>query len=72
MSDPIGVPVEAVPIIHDRQITCHIGASGLRDERLLQNALQRPLHARPVRLSLRVCSLKRVGTLIMRPAIDPR
>ena len=44
MSEPIWVPVEAVHIIHDRQIARHGGASGLRDEGLLQNALQRPVN----------------------------
>ena len=34
--------VRAVHIIHDRQIARHGGASGLRDEGLLQGALQRP------------------------------
>ena len=44
MSEPIWVPVEAVHIIHDRQIARHGGASGLRDEGLLQNAMQRPVN----------------------------
>lgn len=44
MSEPIWVPVKAVRIIHDRQIARHGGASGLRDEGLLQNALQRPVN----------------------------
>jgi len=44
MSDPIRVPSRAVYIIHDRQIARHGGASGLRDEGLLQNALQRPVN----------------------------
>ena len=44
MSQPIWVPVEAVQIIHDRQIARHGGASGLRDEGLLQNAMQRPVN----------------------------
>ena len=44
MSQPIWVPVEAVHIIHDRQISRHGGASGLRDEGLLQNAMQRPVN----------------------------
>ena len=41
MIEPIWVPVAAVHIILDRQIARHGGASGLRDEGLLQNALQR-------------------------------
>lgn len=44
MSEPIWVPARAVHIIHDRQIARHGGASGLRDEGLLQNALQRPVN----------------------------
>ena len=44
MSEPIWVPNRAVHIIHDRQIARHGGASGLRDEGLLQNALQRPVN----------------------------
>ena len=44
MSEPIWVPDRAVYIIHDRQIARHGGASGLRDEGLLQNALQRPVN----------------------------
>ena len=42
MSEPIWVPAQAIHIIHDRQIARHGGASGLRDEGLLQGALQRP------------------------------
>jgi death-on-curing protein len=44
MRQPIWVPVEAVHIIHDRQIARHGGASGLRDQELLQNAMQRPVN----------------------------
>ena len=44
MSEPIWVPNQAVYIIHDRQIARHGGASGLRDEGLLQGALQRPIN----------------------------
>ena len=44
MNEPIWVPSRAVHIIHDRQIARHGGASGLRDEGLLQNALQRPVN----------------------------
>ena len=44
MSEPIWVPTRAVYIIHDRQIARHGGASGLRDEGLLQGALQRPIN----------------------------
>ena len=44
MIAPIWVPNRAVFIIHDRQIARHGGASGLRDEGLLQGALQRPIN----------------------------
>ena len=44
MSKPTCVPAPAVHIIHDRQIARHGGASGLRDEGLLQGALQRPIN----------------------------
>ena len=44
MSEPIWVPAQAVHIIHDRQIARHGGASGLRDEGLLQGALQRTVN----------------------------
>jgi death-on-curing protein len=44
MSEPIWVPTRAVYIIHDRQIARHGGAAGLRDQGLLQNALQRPVN----------------------------
>lgn len=44
MSEPLWVPMKAVHIIHDRQIARHGGASGRRDEGLLQNALQRPIN----------------------------
>ena len=46
MSELIWVPARAVYIIHDRQIARHGGASGLRDDGLLQNALQRPVNKR--------------------------
>ena len=44
MSELIWVPAKAVHIVHDRQIARHGGASGLRDEGLIQNALQRPVN----------------------------
>ena len=46
MSELIWVPARAVYIIHDRQIARHGGASGLRDDGLLQNALQQPVNKR--------------------------
>ena len=44
MSEPTWVPARAVHIIHDRQIARHGGASGLREDGLLQNALQAPVN----------------------------
>lgn len=42
MSQPVWVPIQAVLIIHDRQIARHGGAAGLRDIQLLEAALERP------------------------------
>ena len=42
MSEPVWVPLQAVLIIHDRQIARHGGASGMRDIRLLEAAMERP------------------------------
>ena len=42
MSEPIWVPLQAVLIIHDRQIARHGGASGMRDIQLLEAAMERP------------------------------
>ena len=42
MSEPIWVPLQAVVIIHDRQIARHGGAPGMRDMRLLEAAVDRP------------------------------
>lgn len=39
---PVWVPVQAVIIIHDRQIARHGGASGLRDLSLLEAGCARP------------------------------
>jgi death-on-curing protein len=44
VSEPVWLPERAVYIIHDRQITRHGGASGLRDSGLLTSALQRPIN----------------------------
>ena len=38
------MPTRAVHIVHDRQIARHGGASGPRDQGLLQGALQRPIN----------------------------
>lgn len=42
MSEPIWVPLQAILIIHDRQIARHGGAAGMRDMRLLEGAVERP------------------------------
>jgi len=42
VSEAVWVPMRAIVIIHDRQIARHGGASGLRDIRLLEGALERP------------------------------
>lgn len=42
MSAPTWVPMQAVYIIHDRQISRHGGAFGLRDATLLESACDRP------------------------------
>jgi len=42
VSAPIWVPLQAVVIIHDRQIARHGGAPGMRDMRLLEAAVDRP------------------------------
>lgn len=44
MSEPIWVPTRAVHIIHDRQIARHGGASGIRDNGLLQGLLEHPIN----------------------------
>ena len=44
MSELIWVPYRAAYIIHDRQIARHGGASGLRNDEWLQNALQQPMN----------------------------
>ena len=42
MNAPIWVPLQAILIIHDRQIARHGGAGGMRDLRLLEGAVERP------------------------------
>lgn len=41
---PVWVPAPVVVIIHDRQISRHGGASGIRDRGLLDSGLARPLN----------------------------
>ncbi len=40
----VWVPIQALYIVHDRQIARHGGAPGLRDAGLLENACARPLN----------------------------
>ena len=42
MDEPLWLTREIVVAIHDEQLTIHGGASGLRDEGMLESALQRP------------------------------
>jgi len=42
MNTPIWVPIQAIHIIHDRQITRHGGMPGIRDATLLESACERP------------------------------
>ncbi len=44
MTGPVWVPLAAVIIIHDRQISRHGGAAGLRDRTLLEAACARPIN----------------------------
>lgn len=44
MSDPVRVPISAIIVIHDRQISRHGGAAGLRDRGLLEGACARPIN----------------------------
>jgi death-on-curing protein len=44
MTEPIWVPLAAVLAIHDRQITRHGGAAGLRDRALLEMGCARALN----------------------------
>lgn len=40
----VWVPIQALYIVHDRQIARHGGAPGIRDTSLLEAACARPLH----------------------------
>lgn len=42
MSELVWVPLQAILIIHDRQIARHGGAAGMRDIELLEAAVERP------------------------------
>lgn len=44
MSDPVWVPIAVIKVIHDRQIARHGGASGLRDQALLEMGCARAMN----------------------------
>ncbi|MGB0913117.1 MAG: type II toxin-antitoxin system death-on-curing family toxin [Phaeobacter italicus] len=44
MTDPVWVPLRAIRIIHDRQISRHGGAPGLRDAALLEMGCARAMN----------------------------
>lgn len=44
MSEPFWLTKQIVIAIHDEQLTIHGGAAGLRDEGMLDSALDRPLN----------------------------
>ncbi|PTX57222.1 death-on-curing protein [Litoreibacter ponti] len=44
MTEPVWVPIAAAITIHDRQISRHGGAAGLRDLGLLEAAMGRPVN----------------------------
>lgn len=43
MTDPIWIALNEAPVIHERLLVLHGGAAGVRDERLLESALARPM-----------------------------
>lgn len=44
MSEPEWLELEAVEVLHDQSLAAHGGAAGVRDQGLLESALQRPLN----------------------------
>ena len=44
MNEPRWISKDALLILHDRSIALHGGASGVRDDVLLESALQRPIN----------------------------
>ena len=42
--EPAWIALEAILVLHDRSIALHGGAGGMRDEGLLESALNRPLN----------------------------
>ena len=45
MSEPVGLPLDLLIRLHDRQIDLHGGLPGTRDSGLLESAVSRPLNA---------------------------
>ena len=41
-SEPVWVRIEAIKVLHERSLALHGGPSGVRDEGLLESALDRP------------------------------
>lgn len=44
MSEPEWVELETVEVLHDMSLAAHGGAAGVRDQGLLESALQRPIN----------------------------
>jgi len=44
MTEPEWVELEAIEVLHDMSLATHGGASGVRDQGLLESALQRPIN----------------------------
>ncbi len=44
MNEPFWLTPQMIVAIHDEQLTIHGGASGLRDQGMLESALDRPKH----------------------------
>jgi death-on-curing protein len=74
MKEPFWILDEVVAAIHNRQLAEHGGASGTRDEGLLQSALARPRHlfayaAKDVALS-RLAAAYAFGIIRNHPFVD--
>jgi death-on-curing protein len=41
-AEPVWVRIEAIKVLHERSLALHGGPSGVRDEGLLESALERP------------------------------
>ncbi len=44
MNEPEWVKQEAVEVLHDKSLVAHGGVAGIRDQGLLESALQRPIN----------------------------